>query len=92
MLKRTHLNIVIPRLPIYIESIQPFHIQDIRKNENSNILFDQVRQYNPIAGRFISQDVYWNTKNMIYWDNSKRMLPDSFAIGQINNLYVYAIE
>jgi hypothetical protein len=56
------------------------------------MLFAQVRQYSLIAGRFISQDMHWNTKNLIYGDNSKRVLPDSLAIGQSNNLYVYTSE
>jgi len=65
----------------------------------ANTLFAQSREYMPTTGRFISQDTHWHIGNMIYGDIERYEPwevhnggPDSFAIRQSSNLYVYALN
>ena len=66
--------------------------------------FLRARSYNPVTGRFLSEDTHWNPRNSIYGDNPVRIndrqdplglniytiVPDINAIRQSTNLYVYA--
>lgn len=45
----------------------------------------------PSVGRFMMEDTYWNTTNMIYGDNNSS-IPDITAIMQSSNCYVYCMN
>jgi len=47
------------------------------------------RYYNPVSGRFTSEDTYWNIGNMLYGSPSTHPKPNIGAIRQSGNLYVY---
>ena len=63
----------------------------------------RARYYNPANGRFSAEDTHWNLSNMLYGDSPVKMneyedalglnkytlLPNTEAIGQSGNLYVY---
>jgi len=54
------------------------------------LYFAQARWYDGGVGRFVSEDTYWNTQNMIYGDyNGNKSIPDVAAIMQSGNLYGY---
>ena len=61
---------------------------------SSGLIYLRARYYDPSIGRFISEDPYWNTHNMIYGDNpnSDNPVPDITAIMQSSNLYVYGMN
>ena len=66
----------------------------------------RARYYNPANGRFSTEDTHWNVSNMLYGDSPVKMneyedalglnkytlLPNTEAIGQSSNLYVYCIN
>ncbi|HPQ46693.1 MAG TPA: RHS repeat-associated core domain-containing protein [Clostridia bacterium] len=72
-------------------------------DKSSNTYYLRARYYNPVIGRFISEDTHWNPENSIYGDeplvvnerqdplglNVYTYLPDMFAIHQSTNLYAY---
>ena len=50
------------------------------------------RYYDPVTGRFLTEDTYWNIENMIYGDCENNNIPDIDAIIQSGNLYVYCLN
>ncbi|KEZ91078.1 RHS repeat-associated core domain-containing protein [Lacrimispora celerecrescens] len=60
---------------------------------SSGMYYLRNRYYNPNSGRFLTEDTYWNTHNMIYGDypGNKRM-PNIHAIRQSSNLYAYCMN
>ena len=65
-------------------------------DEESGLIYLRNRYYNPEIGRFITEDPYWNVNNMIYGEDGSEedevKMPDSFAIIQSVNLYIYCMS
>ena len=65
-------------------------------DEESGLIYLRNRYYNPEIGRFITEDPYWNVNNMIYGEDGGEedevKMPDSFAIIQSVNLYIYCMS
>jgi RHS repeat-associated protein len=59
-----------------------------QKDPISDLYYAQSRYYMPKVGRFISEDSYWNTENMIYGAGG-RATPNMASIMQSSNLYAY---
>jgi RHS repeat-associated protein len=55
----------------------------------SGTIYLRVRYYNADLGRFTQEDTHWNISNMVYGDNPENKTPNSSAIMQSGNLYVY---
>lgn len=54
----------------------------------------RARNYRPVSGRFLTEDLYWHPGNMIYGDswNTKERQISLAAICQSSNLYAYAMN
>ena len=66
----------------------------------------RARYYNPVMGRFFTEDTHWNVNNIIYGDNPQKIneytdalglniytyVPNIAAIRQSSNLYVYGLN
>ena len=76
-------------------SENPFQYCGEYTDAESGFIYLRARYYDPNAGRFISEDTYWNPENMVYGDEedeSDDVMPDIFAIRQSTNLYLYAMN
>jgi RHS repeat-associated protein len=55
-----------------------------------------ARFYDAKLARFMQEDTYWNTNNMIYGDNPRysgnRPVPNAYSIMQSLNLYTYCVS
>jgi RHS repeat-associated protein len=71
--------------------MQPFGFTGYRFDSVAQIYFAQAREYMPETGRFAAKDTHWNPNNMIYVDNND-LVPDTNAIRQSANLYVYCLN
>jgi len=72
----------------------------------SGTYYLRARAYQPTTGRFLSEDIHWNTSNSIYGNNPWRInerqdlsglnrytyVPDINAIRQSSNLYIYGLN
>jgi RHS repeat-associated protein len=67
-------------------------------DRETGTVYLRARYYDPIIGRFLSEDTHWNPQNMILGDNPKDPLglniymPDRNAIIQSGNLYAYCMN
>ena len=73
-------------------STQPFSFTGYQTDEVAGTLYAQAREYAPQIGRFTSEDIHWNPRNMIYGDNSENTTPNLLAISQSKNLYNYVVN
>ncbi len=67
----------------------PFGYAGEYTDEETGNIYLRARYYNPSTGRFMSEDIHWNTRNMIYGDEDEATIPQLSAIIQSSNLYVY---
>ena len=70
----------------------PFRYCGEYTDAETGYVYLRNRYYDPSVGRFITEDPYWNTKNMIYGEVPENTVPDITSIMQSSNLYVYAIN
>ena len=74
----------------------PFRFAGEYYDFETGFIYLRARFYNPAIGRFISEDPHWNIRNMQFGDNpvtrNGRQVPDSLAIMQAGNLYMYCIH
>ena len=84
----------------------PFRFAGEYFDTETGTYYLRARYYNPAIGRFLSEDTYWNTDNMVYGDNPRRinerqdtlwlnaytLVPDITAIMQSGCLYSYCIN
>ena len=63
---------------------------------SSSVYYLRNRDYRPTTGRFLTEDTYWNTSNMIYGNNpiqfNGSFMPNVLAIMASGNLYVYCLN
>ncbi len=58
-------------------------------DEKTQTYYLRARQYNPVTGRFTTEDTHWTVSNMIYDENGSISLE---AMLQAGNLYVYCVN
>jgi len=62
-------------------------------DEETETYYLRARQYDPAAGRFLSEDTHWNPDNFLGESaNTEQFAPNQSAISQSGNLYVYCIS
>ncbi len=74
---------------------QPWGYCDQYYDWETKNYYMRARYYNPVSGRFISEDTHWNPSNMIYGDKTYKedetKYPDITASLQSSNLYGYCM-
>jgi len=86
----------------------PFQYCGEYLDKETGSVYLRARYYQPVFGRFVSEDTHWNTGNMIYGDNPTKInesdeddplalktytyVPDIQTIMQSGNLYVYCMN
>ena len=74
----------------------PFRFSGEYYDFETGFIYLRARFYNPVLGRFISEDPHWNIRNMQFGDRPamrvNRAMPNSLAIMQAGNLYAYTIN
>ena len=87
------------------ESDNPFLYCGEYYNTETQTYYLRARYYNPANGRFNAEDTHWNLSNMLYGDspvklnehedalglNRYTLLPNTLAVQQSSNLYVYCV-
>ena len=66
-------------------------------DEETQTYYLRARQYDPAAGRFLSEDTHWNPANAVYGDNPCQLtantyIPNILAIMQSSNVHVYCVS
>jgi RHS repeat-associated protein len=61
------------------------------QDEILEVYYAKARLYDPNIQRFLAVDPHWHAGNRIYGRNPNN-IPDPLAIGQSQNLYVYALN
>jgi RHS repeat-associated protein len=75
-------------------------------DRETGTVYLRARYYDPVVGRFTSEDTHWNPRNMIYGDEAKKVNErrdvmglsvynqglNSNALRQSSNLYVYGMN
>jgi len=88
--------------------VNPFRYCGEYFDMETGSVYLRARYYQPVFGRFVSEDTHWNTGNMIYGDNPTKInesdeddplalktytyVPDIQTIMQSGNLYVYCMN
>ena len=68
----------------------PYRYAGYQYDEEQQKYYLNARYYDARIARFISEDTYWNTSNMIYGDNpDENPVPNTEAMMQALNLYAY---
>jgi len=74
----------------------PFRFAAEYYDWETGFIYLRARFYNPLTSRMLSEDPHWTIHNMIFGDahimRHGRMLPNSFAIMQASNLFVFAMN
>ena len=74
----------------------PFRFAGEYYDFETGFIYLRARFYNPVLGRFISEDPHWNIRNMQFGDNpvtrNGRPMPNPLIIMQAGNLYMYCIH
>ena len=87
------------------ESDNPFLYCGEYYDAETQTYYLRARYYNPANGRFNAEDTHWNLSNMLYGDspvklnehkdalglNRYTLLPNTLAVQQSSNLYVYCV-
>ena len=74
------------------EDTNPFRYAGEYFDAETGQIYLRNRYYDPVTGRFLTEDTYWNIENMIYGDCENNNIPDIDAIIQSGNLYVYCLN
>lgn len=74
----------------------PFRYAGEYFDEETGFIYLRNRYYDTESSRFVSEDPYWNTSNMIYGNHRneyvENKVPNIDAIKQSSNLYVYCMN
>jgi len=72
----------------------PFRFAAEYYDFETGFIYLRARFYNPLTGRMLSEDPHWTIHNMVFGDvhimRHDRMVPNSLAIMQAGNLFVFA--
>jgi len=69
----------------------PFRFAGEYYDWETGFIYLRARFYNPVTGRFLSEDPHWNIDNMIFGDGGGDR-PYIWAIMQSGNLFVYGVN
>jgi RHS repeat-associated protein len=89
-----------------VNDANPFRYCAEYFDKETQTIYLRARYYNPLTARMLSPDPHWNTKNMIYGDNPRKInerqdalglniytyVPDITAIMQSGNLYAFCMN
>ena len=67
----------------------PFRYCGEYYDKETDLIYLRARYYDPATSHMLSEDIHWNTNNMIYGDSGNNSVPSIAAIIQSSNLYVY---
>ena len=72
----------------------PFRYCREYTDAETGYIYLRNRYYDPVVGRFVTEDPYWNVGNMIYGEvpNSENPIPLIEVIRESGNLYIYTIS